>query len=176
MHIRLKNISLLLSVYLFLSFSSLVQSEQSKTRPKFINHKTKIQNIFNQNVSLNLNDKRNRQFKSVLSGFLTESPNFSGKYVLATWGCGSSCQRHAIVNKLNGDVFWPKEIESSVTLFTCEKEPLEFKPSSNLLVVNKPSFDGNVVQSFYVWKRNRLLLISRLEIEESEFCEQDKNV
>lgn len=147
---------------------------ESLVKPKFSDYKVLVTKDFNDSVRLNTKLKRTKQFKTVLSGSLSEEPNFAGRYVIATWGCGSSCQSHAIVNKLTGVVFWPSEIESTSSLFSCDKDMLEFMVSSNLLVVNNPSFDGMVIQSFYEWKNHALIRIRKIEIKESQFCKLGK--
>lgn len=157
-------------VLLFFSFSLIAQSKEAQNRPKFIDYKTKVQKAFNQNISLNLKDKKNRQFKTVLTGSLFGPPNFAGKYVIASWGCGSSCQRHAIINKINGEVFWPKEIEASFNLFACEMNTLEFKTDSKLLIFNEPRSSEGFIKILYYWDGKMLIKINSYNINYDTMC------
>ena len=45
-----------------------------------------------------------KKFKTRLNALVGSSPNFSGKYVLTSWGCGSGCQMISMVNTINGSV------------------------------------------------------------------------
>ena len=167
----MKHIIKLLIYLIISSYSVSISALESEVKPKFSHYKVIAKKDFNNKVKLNTKLKKTKQFRTVLSGYLSGEPNFAGNYVIATWGCGSSCQGHAIINKVTGDVFWPNEIESTVNLFSCDKDALEFMTNSNLLVVNKPSFEGKVIQSFYEWKNNTFVRINKIEIKESQFCE-----
>lgn len=45
-----------------------------------------------------------REFRTVISNAEKAGPNFAGHYTVATWGCGTACQRFAIVNSKTGAV------------------------------------------------------------------------
>ena len=60
-----------------------------------------------------------RRFKTILSGALAKSAvNFGGHYVAASWGCGTNCQRIAIVDVLTG-----KATEWAAMMYTVGDEP-----------------------------------------------------
>jgi hypothetical protein len=46
-----------------------------------------------------------RMYRTVLSDGVTEGANFAGHYTYVDWGCGTDCQKMAIVNIETGDVF-----------------------------------------------------------------------
>lgn len=43
-------------------------------------------------------------FKSAILEAVAKGPNFAGKYAVAQWGCGTSCQGHAVVNVESGKI------------------------------------------------------------------------
>jgi len=46
-------------------------------------------------------------YRTLLTGWATEKPNFAGHYILATWGCGTGCTQIAVIDALTGKVFHP---------------------------------------------------------------------
>ena len=52
-------------------------------------------------------DPRSRMYRTLLTGWATEKPNFAGHYILATWGCGTGCTQIAVIDALTGKVFHP---------------------------------------------------------------------
>jgi hypothetical protein len=52
-------------------------------------------------------DPRSRLYRTQLSGWSREKPNFAGHYIVATWGCGTGCTQLAVIDALTGKVFHP---------------------------------------------------------------------
>jgi hypothetical protein len=52
-------------------------------------------------------DSRSRMYRTQLREWAKEKPNFAGRYILATWGCGTSCTQLAIIDASTGKVFHP---------------------------------------------------------------------
>lgn len=48
--------------------------------------------------------KQAMEFKTVINEAVTKGPNFAGKFAVAQWGCGTSCQGHAVVNVESGKI------------------------------------------------------------------------
>ena len=46
-------------------------------------------------------------FKTRLEYSLNTAANFAGHYIVTSWGCGTMCQMVAIIDVLNGEVFFP---------------------------------------------------------------------
>lgn len=85
-------------------------------------------NLQGKQAPLNLKSHpRGLQFKTVISNAYKEGPNFAGHYTVAEWGCGTSCQNHAIVDNRSGNII-DAEIGSSYGV--------EYKLDSQLFVVN----------------------------------------
>ncbi|MGZ3182710.1 MAG: hypothetical protein ACXU8N_09735 [Telluria sp.] len=83
---------------------------------------------------LHLRDRRSRQYSTQLREAARQPMNFSGHYVLATWGCGASCVMGGAVDLATGNVAW---LPFTVCCWDLDiTEPLEFRPDSRLLIVH----------------------------------------
>lgn len=60
-----------------------------------------------------------------------KSPNFAGKYLILSWGCGSPCQENVIIDYENGKIV--HSFSSSLGI--------DFKKNSRLVIINPPSKD-----------------------------------
>lgn len=68
-----------------------------------------------------------REFRTVLRTGAAAGPNFAGAYTVVLWGCGTQCQRWAVVDARSGRVHGhPFDAELRV----------EFRRDSRLVVVN----------------------------------------
>lgn len=52
-------------------------------------------------------DLRSKRYRTELTAWGKEKPNFAGHYILATWGCGTGCTEIAIIDAISGKVFHP---------------------------------------------------------------------
>ncbi|TSC76031.1 MAG: hypothetical protein G01um101431_1049 [Parcubacteria group bacterium Gr01-1014_31] len=90
---------------------------------------------------------------------LTYGPNFAGHYTVIEWGCGASCQMHAIVDAKTGAI-----VEYSLgSAFS-----LQYRLDSRLLVANPPLYldelseaPAGVAVEYYEMKDGRLNLLAR---------------
>jgi len=72
-------------------------------------------------------------FRTVIkAGYKTNKLNFAGHYCLVTWGCGSDCQGHAIIDLKDGKVYDAPGSGSGCA----------FKKNSRMVVVNPPQKDN----------------------------------
>jgi hypothetical protein len=53
-----------------------------------------------------------RMYRTVIRQQMKEGPNFANHYLVAIWGCGTSCAQFAVVNLENGRVITPKGVVS----------------------------------------------------------------
>ena len=139
--------------------------------PKFSDFRVNLKASYPQ-TKLNTDSKLTKRFKTMLSSYLDAGPNFAGEYALASWGCGSSCLRHAIINVQNGRTFWPKEIEATFNLLSCSKDTLYFQSASKLLIVNKKHEDDQIEQTYMIWEKSRFKLVTKRVIREKDFCKE----
>lgn len=98
------------------------------------------------------------QFRTVIRAGVSRGPNFAGHYAVIEWGCGTSCQDHAIVDVESGKI-----VEFGLPSFY----GVDHKPNSSLLVVNPaanlPQDSAQVITTdFYVWQDNNLNFSCRL--------------
>jgi hypothetical protein len=83
---------------------------------------------------VHLEDAKSRQYATMLHDASRRKPNFAGRYVLASWGCGASCTMSAAIDAKTGAVTW---LPFTVCCWeTNIREPLEFRPTSRLLIVH----------------------------------------
>ena len=110
-------------------------------------------------ASVNLRSHKNaRMFRTQLRRAARNRPNFAGRIIIASWGCGTSCQVIALINARTGKVsFGPT---ASVGF--------EHRLSSRLLIVNPAKSITEVHGSkspswlktkYYLWKKGRLILL-----------------
>lgn len=61
-----------------------------------------------------------------------EGINFAGHYTIAMWGCGSPCQQIAIIDRINGKIYYSHIPEVNGALGW----QLKYKADSRLIIVN----------------------------------------
>ena len=94
---------------------------------RFEDYKTR--NTFNRAAKPPILDTSGkRQFRTILRDAAKQKPNFDGKYVIASWGCGTNCQQFAIIDVETG----------TVTPGLTTEWGLAFRADSSLLVINDP--------------------------------------
>jgi hypothetical protein len=117
-------------------------------------------------------DPTTRMFRGQLKKWANASPNFAGRYILATWGCGSDCTQLAIIDTKTGKVTHPVDATTNVAT-NVHHELLEggntwhasgaikFRPDSNLLVlIGMPGEDTDKRGiSYFVWDGAKLTLV-----------------
>ncbi|NHZ83561.1 hypothetical protein F2P44_30475 [Massilia sp. CCM 8695] len=81
-----------------------------------------------------LADPHSRNYATRLRSAATQKPDFAGRYVLATWGCGASCTMSAAIDAKTGAVTW---LPFTVCCWDADVEDhLEYKLDSRLLIVH----------------------------------------
>lgn len=90
---------------------------------------------------IKLSSQRTHKFRTQLRQALKIRPNFSGHYVLLTWGCGSPCHEIALVSATNGSVYFAPFLG---------RLGEDFRLSSRLLVLN-PKPNNLFNRACHVW-------------------------
>jgi len=75
--------------------------------------------------------------------------NFSGHYIICSWGCGSPCQTFVIIDAINGKIY-----DGKVSCFG-----QEFYKDSKIILLNPPDEDGFndlCKEEYYIWDKNKL--------------------
>lgn len=113
-------------------------------------------------VGVNWSSDPNAQmFKTAIEKGLLTGPVFGGRYAIASWGCGTSCQGNAIIDALTGDV---------VVFGLPSAYGLGYQLESSLLVVNPPGSlpdadtGGAITTDYYVMEGGMLRLLQRRNI------------
>ncbi|MDM5177720.1 hypothetical protein PO883_11005 [Massilia sp. DJPM01] len=81
-----------------------------------------------------LANAQSRNYATRLRAAASGKPDFAGRYVLATWGCGASCTMSAAIDARTGAVTW---LPFTVCCWDADVEDhLEYKLDSRLLIVH----------------------------------------
>ncbi len=73
-----------------------------------------------------------KNFRTVITNAEKNGPNFAGFYTLAEWGCGTSCQMHAIIDVRTGKIVAYNIPSAYGTSFRLNSRLLILNPSSAL--------------------------------------------
>jgi len=135
--------------------------------PKFKNFPAEIH--LGENVGLSFRSKVAREYRTRLSQWAKERPNFAGHYILATWGCGTNCTQIAIVDAKTGVAYSPAgasfnaadnvhdDLLQGSDLWHATGA-VRFRADSRLLVlIGMPEErDNERGISYFVWESNRM--------------------
>ena len=101
-----------------------------------------------------------REFRTMLRQAAAGKTNFAGHYILATWGCGSSCVSGGIIDARSGAV-------TMLPFTTCcfrevhdKFEPIEVRPASRLIVFSgaRDEKEDDMGQHFYAFEKGKLAI------------------
>lgn len=75
--------------------------------------------------------KEDRMFKTRLTNAAKEMPNFAGRYIVTTWGCGAECLMGVAIDAKIGNVHtWG----FSVCCWGDVEKPIDFRLDSSMIV------------------------------------------
>ena len=106
-------------------------------------------------------------FRTRIREAARDKPNFAGRYILATWGCGAECVSYAILDARTGAVYCD---DVTVCCFfngeganlPADFEPVDFRLNSRLVVftglLNEQGANG---PHYFKFERGRLLPVPR---------------
>lgn len=77
-------------------------------------------------------------FRTVIMECANQQPNFSGRFVVCEWGCGTGCQEFVLVDLSDGTIH-----DGLIT-----SEGFLCRVDSRLLIVNPPGPDGQLYCSY----------------------------
>ena len=140
-------------------------TNQEITPPKFSDYPA-VSEYAGESANLILDTQETIDYQTRLSDAFQQAPEFAGEYVVASWGCGTSCTVTSFVNKRTG-----KLLNES---FGGESGPfiVKYKLDSNLLVAQGPVIDDQEKEIgyaayFYVLENDNLKLIKTIPISKS---------
>jgi hypothetical protein len=110
-------------------------------------------------AAVDLSGRDARMFRTRLREAVAEAKGatFAGHMIVATWGCGTSCQSIALIDARNGKVTFASDTANL---------GVDFRVDSRLLVVNPPKSIRETYQNdpppewaktwYYVWENGKL--------------------
>lgn len=104
-------------------------------------------------------------FRGAIREGAKEGPNFSGKYTVVEWGCGTSCQNHAIIDAETGAII-EYGIPSSYSV--------SYRIDSGLFIVNPKENIPNLpdliplTTDYYVLEDAKLKMLMKVNLGEDE--------
>lgn len=103
-----------------------------------------------------------RMFRTRLREAAKEKPNFAGRYILTTWGCGTTCLMGAVIDAKTGKVYWFPHTVCCWGFDTDEHfQPVEFRLNSRLIVFSgaRNEKDGDNGAHFYKFENGHFVHI-----------------
>ena len=100
-------------------------------------------------------------WRTMLINAANKGSNFAGHYTVALWGCGTSCTSFAIIDAINGKVYFPTTLSHvSWAGWEGKEYGLKFRIDSDLLIVyGSPNEEDKKGTFYYKWENNELQLI-----------------
>ena len=112
---------------------------------------------------------RSRMYRTRLKEWSREKPNFAGRFILATWGCGTDCTQIAIIDAKTGRIFHPPGAtsNSAVNVHDALFQPgksiwygsgaIWYRLDSRLLVLIGGPEDSERGIWYFLWEKDRLV-------------------
>ena len=121
-----------MKIYFALAFIFAASSSIASAAPTFEDYPS--QDFTGKAAKIRLHDAQSKKFASVLTQAARRPPDFAGRYVLASWGCGASCIMTAAIDSATGAVAW---LPFTVCCWEQDVDtPLEYQKKSHLLIVH----------------------------------------
>lgn len=144
--------------------SSVIGTYAQRGLPRFAQFPATVERAKAKSIDFKRNPEA-RTFRTRLTAALRRGVNFSGRYVVTVWGCGTGCLSGAIIDARTGDVHWPEQLNALSVWYedVYDGDPIEHKRNSRLLIIHgSPGRkDDNTTERpvgiyFYEWKNSRL--------------------
>lgn len=115
----------------------------------------------NSSVPVNLSNNPNAyKFRTVLTEGAKQGVNFAGHYTIVTWGCGTSCQVLAVIDRQTGQVYFPEIVASVGFDYKIYSSLLIVNPSQNLQEVPEEYRQNYGQTTYYKWENNQFIPLS----------------
>ena len=154
---------IILSFLLMFSFSSFSQGSES---PQFQDYFVK-NSYTGKPAKVVLSTEETRMFRTRLRAASKESVNFSGEYVITTWGCGTSCMHGAAVSLRTGHVVF---LPGTVCCWYGDGDNIMYRTNSRLFIaaglINEACEHG---AHFYEFTGREFKHIKTIPIAEQRF-------
>lgn len=98
-------------------------------------------------------------FRTRLREAAKNKPNFAGHYILATWGCGASCNTVALIDAKTGNVYFAPFYVSASSDFRLDSRLFMLNPSMIDAWLSGGNFYDIYAPSWWVWRNNRFVKV-----------------
>ena len=134
---------LIISGLVAITLSLPVSYADESTSPKFKDYR--VSSVYRgPTATLKQDNEDSRMFRTRLQDALSGPVSIAGEYVMALWGCGTSCLHGGLVSKKTGKaVLFPW----SICCWSGEGDNLFTRPNSRLFVVGGKLGEGEDVQT-----------------------------
>lgn len=153
----------------FILLATLGSLAQGKKNPTFAQYSAQKMKGKTAAVNLKSHPQAN-EYRTRLKDAASGGVNFAGGFIIASWGCGTGCGTGAVIDAKTGAVYFPEELGGYVAAWgdwTGDKETLEFKPNSRLLIIRgRPAnFDDFEGVFYYEWTGKKFKKIKSVEVK-----------
>jgi hypothetical protein len=141
----------------------LAASGQAGPVPAFENYPVPVEVVAKTHLDLKSHPEAHR-YRTRLREAVEKGQKFAGHYIVARWGCGSSCEEFAFIDAISGKVYFPGTAFYPVWGEGCpDRYGLEFQPDSSLLVMyGSPNEDSEAGTYYYTWSHEELRQITHV--------------
>jgi hypothetical protein len=131
--------------------------------PQFEDYRVPVETIAKPKLDLQ-SDPQARSYRTRLREALEKGKKFAGHYVVASWGCGSSCEQFAFIDAASGKVYLPGMVTYPVWDEGCaELYGLDFRPDSALLkIYGSPNDKEEAGTYYFLWADGNLKEVARV--------------
>jgi len=120
-------------------------------------------------VPPDLSSQQAKHYRTRLRNGAALPANFNGHYRMVSWGCGTECVTGAVINKINGHVFFLPFSICCGARQDANFQPIEFRLTSRLLVFsglrNEASPNG---AHFYEFDGEKFVFIKSIVTDETK--------
>jgi hypothetical protein len=99
-----------------------------------------------------------RTFRSRFGAAAKDSPNFAGKYIVTTWGCGTDCLMGGVIDAKTGDTFMiPFSICCILEASDGDRQKVETRKDSRLIIFNGllNEKESETKRHYYLFENNK---------------------
>jgi hypothetical protein len=125
--------------------------------PQFEDYRVPVETIAKPKLDLQSHPQA-RPYRTRLREALDDGKKFAGHYVVASWGCGSSCEQFAFIDAASGKVYLPGMVTYPVWDERCaDLYGLDFRADSALLkIYGSPNEKKEAGTYYFVWTDGKL--------------------
>jgi hypothetical protein len=116
---------------------------------------------------------KDKLFRAQIRDQAASGPNFGGLFTIASWGCGTECIGGVMIDEKLGTILdlpfetvtWAPGVFEDRAVWPSDKfEPIEFKPTSRLLIIHGCNGEKRDTCGvfYYEWNGSQFKLVKKL--------------